>query len=94
MVQWPSQEESGHKVVTLWKETRALTAGWPAEVEAYVVLPAGVGWVDFIWRRQGGIWPENRRLVCDWTGQSRAAAVRQVVDLADGWFAYCLQQSP
>lgn len=96
MIQRAPSEQ--HRAVELWKESRGLPASTVAEIEAYVVPASGVGWIDFAFRHQGSLGqrsrcPERKRLLCDWAGQSQAAATRQIVALADEWFAYCEEEA-
>ncbi len=94
MLLWPTKEEGGFKVLTLWKETRALPAGAMAEVEAFVVPASGVGWVELsLWSFSASALGQKSRLLGDWYGQSQASVTRQVVRLADEWFAYCEERT-
>ena len=87
-------------VIKLWEEQRELPGGTRATVRAYVVPQSGVGWVDCAWmtpvrgvqpRQLLKISPERRRMLADWTGHDQASIVRQVIVVADGWFAHCTE---
>lgn len=68
-----------------------------ATVTASVVPSSGVGWVDCTWEakvsraRPFRVNPEERRLLADWRDQDHARVVRQVIPVADEWFAHCTQ---
>lgn len=65
-----------------------------AWVVAMVVPSSGVGWVDMHWHARNEIVPaQSRRVLADWSGQNRAAVLRQVIPLADDWFRYCEEQA-
>lgn len=83
--------------MSLWRERREMPGNTAATVEAYVVPASGVGWVDCTWNGKTvpaprfKIKPEQRRLLADWTGLDHSSIVRQVVPVADEWFAHCTQ---
>lgn len=84
-------------VVKVWDESRGLPGGTRATVDAYVVPASGVGWVDCKWRARRALTispqvsPEHQRMLADWTGQTQSSIVRQVIVVADAWFAHCTE---
>lgn len=85
------------RVEVLWRERRDMPGDTVATVTASVVPSSGVGWVDCIWEakvsraRPFRVNPEERRLLADWRDQDHARVVRQVIPVADEWFAHCTQ---
>ena len=84
----------------IWQERKELPADTVAKIEAYVVPQSGVGWIDCDWgcrivppSRGPTIRPERRRILADWDGRDHSSVVRDVIKVADEWFAYCREMA-
>lgn len=69
----------------VWSETKQV-GPFHMHVEARALASSGVGWVDLAMSSEDlSMVIEQKRVLADWRGMSRAQLVRQVVKTADAW---------